>query len=130
MATPLHARIAPGFTVKDLSRSIRFYTEGLGFAIVHRGESEGVLRYVRLKAGDAELGLGQDDFAKGKDRSKGVGMRVWITTRQDLHAVAAQAKAAGITLDADVEAMPWGPLAFSLTDPDGFKVTVANETPS
>jgi uncharacterized glyoxalase superfamily protein PhnB len=125
--TALQARIAPGFTVNDLSRSIRFY-EGLGFEVSERHEREGQLRFVRIKAGNAELGLGQDDFAKGKDRAKGVGMRLMINTSQDLHAVAAQAKAAGIKLDSEVEKTPWGPLAFSLTDPDGFKLTILNES--
>ena len=123
----LQVRIAPGFTANDLAKSIRFY-EALGFEVFERHEREGQLRFVRLKAGDGELGLGQDDFAKGKDRAKGVGMRLWITTRQDLHAVAAQAKAAGIKLDNEVEKMSWGPLAFSLTDPDGFKLTISNES--
>lgn len=118
--------IAPGLTVNDLEQSLRFYTEGLGFSIEEKTEVEGQVRFVMLKAGAGQLGLGQDDFAKGRDRAKGVGMRLWISTTQDLHALAAKAKAAGVTLDSDVTPMPWGPLAFAVTDPDGFKITIAN----
>ena len=80
-----------------------------------------------LKAGNGEMALGQDDFAKGKDRVKGVAVRLYVTTKQDLKQLAAQAKAAGIVLDHEVMAMPWGQLAFAVTDPDGFKLTIANE---
>lgn len=124
----LEARgVAPGLTTNDLTRSIHFYVDGLGFTITDRHEADGQLRFVMLKAGRAELGLGQDDFAKGKDRVKGGGMRLYFTTSQDLPQLAARAKAAGLTLDHDVMAMPWGQMAFALTDPDGFKVTIMGE---
>lgn len=118
--------IAPGLTVNDIEKSLRFYTEALGFEVEMRDEEEGTLRFAMVKAGNSQIGLGQDDFAKGRDRVKGVGFRIWIETEQDLRALADQAKAAGVTLDADVQAMPWGPLAFNLTDPDGFKITISN----
>ena len=116
---------ATNFTVNDLSKSIRFYTEGLGFEIHEKHESDGQLRFVMLKAGAAQLGLGQDDFAKGRDRVKGAGLRVWITTSQDVQELAERAKAAGITLDSGPEELPWGGMAFAVTDPDGFKVSIA-----
>jgi uncharacterized glyoxalase superfamily protein PhnB len=85
------------------------------------------LLFVMLRAGAAYLGLGRDDFAKGKDRVKGVGMRFWLSTRQDVNGIADRAKAAGITLDSEPEPLPWGPLAFTLTDPDGFKLTISQD---
>lgn len=120
------------FTVNDLARSIRFYTEGLGFEVHERHESDGQLRFVQLKGGNAQIGLGQDDFAKGRDRVKGVGFRTWIATSQDLFGLAERAKAAGITLDHEPEELPWGGMAFGVTDPDGFKLTIltAGEGPT
>ena len=118
----------PALTVNDIKKSIAFYVDGLGFTIVDRMENEdGGLRFVMLKAGEAQVGLGQDDWAKGKDRQKGVGLRFWAGTTQDIHALAARAKAAGIKLDHEVEALPWGPLAFAVTDPDGFALTIMSE---
>lgn len=116
--------IAPGLTVNDMAASLRFYTEALGFEVLSRDEQEGTLRFAMLKSGNSELGLGQDDFAKGRDRAKGVGLRFWIETTQDLEALAAQIKAAGFALDSDVEKLPWGPRGFAVTDPDGFKLTI------
>jgi uncharacterized glyoxalase superfamily protein PhnB len=120
-------RLAPGLTVNDLQRSVRYYTEGLGFEIADQMEEDGELLFVMLRAGAAYLGLGRDDFAKGKDRVKGVGMRFWLSTRQDVNGIADRAKAAGITLDSEPEQLPWGPLAFTLTDPDGFKLTISQD---
>jgi catechol 2,3-dioxygenase-like lactoylglutathione lyase family enzyme len=121
------ASFYPNITATDLQRSIRFYSDGLGFEIKDRHEPEGVLRYVTLQAGNAMIGIGQDDFAKGRDRVKGVGLRLWVSTNQDIAALAARAKAAGIVLDNEPAALPWGPMAFAVTDPDGFKLTVAND---
>jgi len=70
----------PSLTASDLTRSLHFYVDGLGFEIVDRSEVDGVLHFAMLKAGSAMLGIGQDDFAKGRDRAKGIGARFWIQT--------------------------------------------------
>lgn len=131
MATTVNSRfvaksIAPSLTADDLDRSIRFY-EGLGFAVEERWEDEGKLLGVMLRAGDVQIGLSQDDWKKGRDRVKGQGMRIFISTTQDVDQLASAAKAAGITLDTDAHDTPWGSRAFDLTDPDGFRVTVSSE---
>ncbi|HEY7877661.1 MAG TPA: VOC family protein [Gemmatimonadaceae bacterium] len=119
---------AVNLTCNDIQKSIRFYTEGLGFEIVQTMEKEGKTQYVAMRAGGAHIGLGQDDFAKGKNRSKGVGLRIWLNTTQDITALARRATGAGLTLDNAPAKLPWGPMAFALTDPDGFKLTVSNPT--
>jgi hypothetical protein len=88
-------------------------------------EREGTLQYVAMKGGGAQLGLGQDDFKKGKDRVKGTGARLWVITNQDITALASHATAAGLKLDDGPAKMDFGPMAFSVTDPDGFKITVS-----
>lgn len=115
--------IAPILTVNDLDKTIRFY-QGLGFVIEERYEREGKLNGVRMAGGQARLNVTQDDWAKGKDRVKGTGMRLFIPVEQDVDALAATVKSAGVTLESGPEDMPWG-RAFMLTDPDGFKITVA-----
>lgn len=118
--------LVPSLTVDDLQQSITFY-EKLGFIVEERWEDEGVLRGVMLQAGEFRIGLAQDDWQKGRDRRKGVGLRIYVGTRQDIEAVAARAKASGVTLEADVHDTPWGSRAFELTDPTGFKLTLASE---
>src|SRR5918994_273113 len=96
--TPLQAKsLSPGITVDDLQQSIRFF-EGLGFGVEERWEENGVLLGVMVRAGEARIGLTQDDWKKGRDRQKGVGMRIFVSTAQDPDQVAARAKAAGVSL--------------------------------
>jgi uncharacterized glyoxalase superfamily protein PhnB len=57
-----------------------------------------------------------------------VGTRVFIGTTQDIDDLAAQAKAAGVTLDNDPHDTPWGTRAFEVTEPSGFKLTISSET--
>ena len=118
----------PIFTVTDLERSIRFYTDVLGFVVGQRWTNDGgVLRGVMLKAGTCELGLSQDDFAKGRDRTKGVGVRVWCKTAQDIDALASRIKSAGGKLTEGPIDMPWGGRSLSVDDRDGFHLTIYRE---
>ena len=127
-ASPLKALgIAPSITASDLKKSMHFYIDGLGFEITEKHEADGVIQFVMLKAGGASLGLGQDDFAKGRNRTKGVGQRLWISTKQDLTELANRVKAAGIMLDNDPKRLEWGPMGFALTDPDGFMITIVSD---
>ena len=117
--------IVPSLTVDDLQRSIRFF-EGLGFGIDERWEHEGELKGVMLRAGAHRIGLSQDDWKKGRDRKKGIGMRLFIGA-QNVDELAARAKAAGLQLDSEPHETPWGSRAFELTEPSGFMVTVSTE---
>lgn len=116
---------SPGLTVDDLEKSIAFYTGALGFTTGERWERDGKLQFVMLQAGVCELGLGQDDWAKGRDRKKGEGVRLWCETKQDVDLLAARARAFGARLTEEPEDKPWGVRAFSLDDPDGYHLTFA-----
>jgi catechol 2,3-dioxygenase-like lactoylglutathione lyase family enzyme len=122
----LQGSLSTALTVNDLKRSIKFYTEGLGFAIVDEYKMDGELAGVLMSAGETSLGLSQDDFGKGRDRVKGVGMRFYIETKQNIDEMAAQAKAAGIKLDEGPGKLPMESIGFTVTDPDGFKMTISN----
>ena len=114
----------PSFTVDDLERSVRFYTEVLGFTVGERWTDGSVLRGVMLKAGVCELGLSQDDWAKGRGRQKGEAVRIWCNTAQDIDALAARIKAGGGRLTEEPMNQPWGGRSLSVDDPDGFHLTI------
>jgi uncharacterized glyoxalase superfamily protein PhnB len=121
--------IEPALTVADLQRSIKFYGEALGFFISDRyTDKGGTLQGVMLKAGVCEIGLSQDDWAKGRDRQRGGAMRIYCTTVQNLDKLAARVKAAGYQLTEEVHDQPWGGRAFSVDDPDGFHLTIYRPT--
>ena len=118
--------ISPSLTVNDLQQSIRFF-EGLGFVVEDRWEEQGKLLGVMLRAGDARIGLSQDDWKKGRDRQKGVGMRLFIGTKQNIDQLASRAKTAGVTLDSEPHDTEWKTRAFEVTEPSGFKITISSE---
>ena len=124
--TPLQAKtLSTSLTVNDIQRSIRFF-EGLGFAVDERWEENGKLLGAMMKSGDVEIGLSQDDWKKGRDRQKGVGMRLFVSTTQNLDEVAARAKAAGVPIDAEPHDTDMGSRAFEVTEPSGFKLTISS----
>ena len=118
--------ITPIITVDDLQTSIAFY-EALGFVVGERWEDNGALLGVMLAAGKTQIGLNQDDWKKGRDRKKGVGMRLFLTTTQNVDEIAARAKGAGIQLKSEPHDTEWKSRAFEVTDPSGFLLTIFSE---
>lgn len=115
--------ITPTFTTTDLQRSIAFYRDVLGFVVGEEWRENGTLQGCEMRAGSVTFYLSQDDFAKGRNRQKGIGSRLRCTTAQDLDRFAAEVKARGGALDQEPQDMPWGERQFMITDPDGFKLT-------
>jgi uncharacterized protein len=125
--TLLARRLSVALTVNDLARSKRFYTEGLGFAVEQEmNGDDGKVQGLMLKAGEASVGLSQDNFAKGRDRLKGVGLSFYLETDQEIAAIARRARNAGLALDGDPAPLPWGPMAFGVSDLDGFRIIISN----
>ncbi len=119
--------IVPSLTVDDLQKSIEFY-EALGFAVNERWEDKGTLLGVMMRAGKNQIGLSQDDWKKGRDRKKGVGMRVFMSTTQNVDEIAKRAKSAGITLASEPHDTEWKSRDFEVTDPSGFLLTISSES--
>ncbi|MCH7530496.1 MAG: VOC family protein [Gemmatimonadetes bacterium] len=118
--------IAPGITVNDLQASLSWYCDVLGFTIAEKFEHEGEVRGAALVAGVARLMLSQDDWAKGRDRVKGQGLRLYLSTTQDVDDVAAAIKSRGGEIASEPADMPWGARTFDLVDPDGFLLTISS----
>jgi uncharacterized glyoxalase superfamily protein PhnB len=117
-----HARIAAGFTANDANATIKWYTDVLGFKVLERWERDGEFRGASLGSGDIVINIGQDDWKMGRDRVKGQGVRLYITTNTNIDKFAADIKARGGQLDQ--EPMDgWGTRSFGISDPDGYKLT-------
>ena len=116
----------PSLTVDDLQESIAFYA-AFGFAIDERWEDNGKLLGVMLSAGKCQLGLNQDDWKKGRDRKKGVGVRLSIATSGSVDEIAKHARNAGVTLKSEPHDTEWNSRAFEVIDPSGFVLTVYSE---
>jgi catechol 2,3-dioxygenase-like lactoylglutathione lyase family enzyme len=116
---------SPSFTVNDLDKSLEFYRDVLGFGIEEKWENEGKVTGVSLKAGDVSFMIGQDDWKKGHDRKKGEGFRIYCETRKSVDDIAKKIESKGGRIDQGPTDEPWGVRDISLTDPDGFKITIA-----
>jgi uncharacterized glyoxalase superfamily protein PhnB len=122
----LHGKsVMPSLTVNNLQQSLDFFS-GLGFEVEDRWEQDGKLMGVMLKAGDARLGLSQDDGKKGTNRTKGVGMRIYIEADDDIDQIAARAKKSGVALTREPHDTDWGNRAFEVTEPSGVLMTIGS----
>ena len=111
-------------TVSDLTTSVAWYRDVLGFVVEREFRREDRVFAVRVRAGAVRLLLSQDTGAKGADRVKGEGFSLQLTTPQDIDALAARIEARGgvlVTPPVDVA----GARAFRIQDPDGFRFAVS-----
>lgn len=114
--------VSPGFTANDAAATIKWYCDVLGFSVIERWEHEGRFLGAEIGSGNIKINVGQDDWKLGRDRIKGQGTRTYVTTGPDIDDYAAAIKARGGTL-AEEPQDGWGMRAFSINDPDGFKIT-------
>ena len=112
-------------TVKDLQKSLAWYTEVLGFNIDRKIERDGKLRGVALKAGEVSISINQDDGAKGWDRIKGLGFSLRFLTDQSVDDIAQRIKKQGGMLDLEPTDMTWGVRLIRVLDPDGYKLSIS-----
>jgi uncharacterized glyoxalase superfamily protein PhnB len=119
--------VMPSLTVDDLQKSLTFF-EALGFEVEDRWEQDGKLMGAMLKAGTARLGLSQDDWKKGQNRVKGLGVRIYIEANDNIDEVAARAKTAGVMLVREPHDTEWGSRAFEVTEPTGFLLTIGSRS--
>ena len=115
---------SPSFTVNDIDKSLAWYLDVLGFTVGDKWEHEGKLMGAEIKAGKTKFWIGQDDWKKGRDRVKGVGVRVYCSTTNDIDALAKHIKSKGGTL-ADEPRDEFGMRHLTVDDPDGFKITIS-----
>ena len=120
--------VGPALTVNDLERSLSWYRDIVGFVVKETWEHEGEIGGYSLVAGVGNLMLVKDDFAKGHDRDKGQGLRLFLSTAQNVDEIAENIKARGGELASEPADMPWGGRAFNLVDPDGFQLTIVGES--
>lgn len=117
--------ISLSLTVNDLKQSAAWYCDVVGFAEVDRMERDGVLRSVSVTSGPVRLRLNQEDGAKGRDRKKGQGFSIYLTTSQEIDALATRIKSQGGALASEPADMPWGVRMITLQDPDGYRIVIA-----
>ena len=118
--------LSVALTADDVERSLKFWVDGVGFHVKQRWEQDGKLLGAELIAGACEIGVSQDDWAKGRNRTKGVGISLYAETTQSVDALAERLRSRNVDFQGP-ETNPWGWRQVVLTDPDGFRLTVYEE---
>jgi uncharacterized glyoxalase superfamily protein PhnB len=121
--------VMPVLTVNDIEASIAWYRDVLGLYVAQEMKLDGKLTGASLRAGAVEVLLTQDDFAKGRERQKGIGFRLYCTTAQDIDELAAAIQERGGVLSQPPKDQSWGVRDFAVTDPDGFQISISTSLP-
>jgi len=118
--------LSASLTVADVAASVAWYRDVLGFTVHRSFERDGTLFAASLRAGAVPILLTRDDGKRGTERTKGDGISLQLTTKQDIDALASRARARGAALDTEPSDV-MGARVFRLRDPDGFRLVISSE---
>jgi lactoylglutathione lyase len=110
----------PILEVSDVPRSLRFYTELLGFRMTFSfdgDDGQPVFASIELEDG-TKLAIGGP-----KEAVESGSVAIWLYT-DDVDAALAALREAGAEVIAEPEDKPWGERVASVSDPDGYTVHI------
>jgi PhnB protein len=123
------ASIMPALAVADIARSVRFYNEVLGFESPYTmAGPDGEVMHGSVNLGDDMIMFGQIDPANPHNQGplgKGVALYTTVDDTKDIDALFAHAKSAGAQVVQEPTDQFWGHRDWTVTDPDGYIVTVS-----
>ena len=121
--------LIPALAVKDITASLRFYTEVLGFETQFTMPgADGDLIHGSVKRGDVELMFGRinpEDAHDQEPLGRGVALYTTVADDEDIDALFAHARAAGATVIQEPMDQFWGHRDWTVADPDGYRVVVS-----
>lgn len=112
--------IWPLLMVQDIDRSVGFYRDQLGLAVVGRAESAGKLFWCRLERGGASVMLQQAEEEDGTAEERGRGVSFYFVC-VDADAMYEELSGRGLELDRPIVA-PYGMKQLFVPEPDGYAV--------
>ena len=114
---------APEFFVRDIERSVAFYTERLGFTVLRQEPDFAVIALGKshvLLAAEAHTSR---QWMEAGPRGIGLNVRIMV---DDVDAVYRRAKAGGVPITQEIADRYYGLRDFILADPDGFCLRFAS----
>ena len=122
-------QVVPFLHVSDMAASLRFYVDGLGFAMKHQWAVDGKLRWCWLTLGGASIMLqqfkreGHDSWVPAGRVGEGVSLCFQC---EDALAIYREARSRGIAAtEPQVGNRMW---VTTLSDPDGFRLVFESPT--
>lgn len=116
---PLGFRDAfPILQVADVPRSLVFYRDLLGFAVMYVFPADGEPQFVSLAIDGGKLALGATE-----EPVQSASTALWLYA-DDVDAAVAHLREAGVRVVAEPADQPWGERVTSVADPDGYTVHI------
>ena len=119
-------QVWPLLVVEDMDRSIDFYRDGLGFAMVGQAESNGKLFWCRLERGGSSVMLQQASAEDGPAEGRGRGIGFYFVC-DDADAMYAELSGRGLQLTAPTVA-EYGMNQLFVPEPDGYSICFESPT--
>jgi lactoylglutathione lyase len=115
------------FGITDMEASLRFYVDGLGFAMTNKWtpDGDGKVRWCWLQLGDGAIMLQEYRAAKKPDGKLGLGVTICFQCKDAL-AIYREVSSRGI--EAKRPFVGNGLWVTSVHDPDGYKLEFASRT--
>ena len=110
----------PLLAVKDIARSIEFYRDRLGFAVMGEAESDGKQFWCRLERGGSSIMLQQADEEDGPAEGRGRGITLYFIC-DDAEAAYAELSSRGLQLTPPSLAY-YGMKQLFVPEPDGYSI--------
>lgn len=116
--------IMPILAVSNITASIAFYQDKLGFSVGVNMPGEDGMPFFAIvdKGAPVHIGLQQDNNAG--ERGKGVIFMVYVSDDTDMHAYYAEVQEKGAPIIEELKEEYWGDQLFSVTDPDGYYLSL------
>jgi catechol 2,3-dioxygenase-like lactoylglutathione lyase family enzyme len=116
----------PILHVRDVDRSVRFYTEAFGFELAFRFPDEGPLEFAFLKLGETGIGIGSAKAPPLPDwpDDRELGSFQLCIYADDTDAAAERLRSLGVEQVTEPREMPWGENLAFFADPDGNLIHV------
>jgi uncharacterized glyoxalase superfamily protein PhnB len=115
--------------VTDIARSVRFYSETLGFAEPYTmAGPDGAVMHGSVKLGDDTIMFGNIDPKNPHDHAplgNGVALYTTVEDGNDIDALFTHAKSSGAAVVQEPTDQFWGHRDWAVSDPDGYVVIVS-----
>jgi PhnB protein len=122
--------LSPALMVKDMEKSIEFYTQTLGFENTFQmPDPAGNLIHANLVWKDVHIMLGPASPGLPPEAmsylGSGVDFYIQVEKDDDIDQYYAMVKEKGANIVEDIKDQFWGDRNFSIKDPDGYRLTFA-----
>ena len=122
--------VVPMLQSSDLQRTITFYTEVLGFEVTGTHEYEGELVWCSLRQDTTHLMFffeGEHDHGDGEIHSHEPGMSGTLYFYPDDADALYETVKDRVEVQSAPQDMPYGMREFSISDPDGYRLSFGSE---